>query len=262
MNTTEDNSSFRQREITRTCAQVAQMLLQHGAESTLIVQMAQRLGFALGIDSVECALTPNAVIITTLYDHNCITTVRKNLDKGINMQVVTEVQRLVIMAEKGLYDLQQIRKKLDGIKPLKYNRFVVVTMIGLSCACFAHLSGGDIIVFLITFIASSIAMLIRQTLTLRHYNPLIVFAITAFVASMVAGLAVKYELGNDPQIALASSVLLLVPGFPLINSLADILKGHINMGIARWTLATVLTFGTCLGIVFALSFLHIADWGR
>lgn len=140
MNTTEDNSSFRQREITRTCAQVAQMLLQHGAESTLIVQMAQRLGFALGIDSVECALTPNAVIITTLYDHNCITTVRKNLDKGINMQVVTEVQRLVIMAEKGLYDLQQIRKKLDGIKPLKYNRFVVVTMIGLSCACFAHLS--------------------------------------------------------------------------------------------------------------------------
>lgn len=105
-------------------------------------------------------------------------------------------------------------------------------------------------------------MFIRQTLTLRHYNPLIVFAITAFVASMVAGLAVKYELGNDPQIALASSVLLLVPGFPLINSLADILKGHINMGIARWTLATVLTFGTCLGIVFALSFLHIADWGR
>ncbi|WP_075321042.1 threonine/serine ThrE exporter family protein [Histophilus somni] len=262
MNTTEDNSSFRQREITRTCAQVAQMLLQHGAESTLIVQMAQRLGFALGIDSVECALTPNAVIITTLYDHNCITTVRKNLDKGINMQVVTEVQRLVIMAEKGLYDLQQIRKKLDGIKPLKYNRFVVVTMIGLSCACFAHLSGGDIIVFLITFIASSIAMFIRQTLTLRHYNPLIVFAITAFVASMVAGLAVKYELGNDPQIALASSVLLLVPGFPLINSLADVLKGHINMGIARWTLATVLTFGTCLGIVFALSFLHIANWGR
>lgn len=262
MNTTEDNSSFRQREITRTCAQVAQMLLQHGAESTLIVQMAQRLGFALGIDSVECALTPNAVIITTLYDHNCITTVRKNLDKGINMQVVTEVQRLVIMAEKGLYDLQQIRKKLDGIKPLKYNRFVVVTMIGLSCACFAHLSGGDIIVFLITFLASSIAMFIRQILALRHYNPLIVFAITAFVASMVAGLAVKYELGNDPQIALASSVLLLVPGFPLINSLADILKGHINMGIARWTLATVLTFGTCLGIVFALSFLHIANWGR
>ena len=261
METTDANNSFRQREITRTCVQVAQMLLQHGAESTLIVQMAQRLGFALGMDSVECALTPNAVIITTLYNHNCITTVRKNLDKGINMQVVTEVQRLVIMAEKGIYDLHHFRKKLESIKPLKYNRYLVVVMIGLSCACFAHLSGGDTTIALITFLASAIAMFIRQSLALRHYNPLIVFAITAFVASMVAGLAIKYELGNDPQIALASSVLLLVPGFPLINSLADILKGHINMGIARWTLATVLTFGACLGIIFALSLLHITSWG-
>ncbi|HDL4152235.1 TPA: threonine/serine exporter family protein, partial [Mannheimia haemolytica] len=87
----------------------------------------------------------------------------------------------------------------------------------------------------------------------RHYNPLIVFAVTAFVASLIAGIALKYNIGNQPQIALASSVLLLVPGFPLINALADILKGHINMGIARWALATILTFGACLGIVFALS---------
>lgn len=104
-------------------------------------------------------------------------------------------------------------------------------------------------------------MYIRQIISARHFNPLIVFAVTAFVASLVAGSALKYELGNDPQIALASSVLLLVPGFPLVNSLADILKGHINMGIARWVIATVLTFGSCIGIVFALSLLNITGWG-
>ncbi len=47
---------------------------------------------------------------------------------------------------------------------------------------------------------------------------------------IVQGMSLKYSLGNDPHIALASSVLLLVPGFPLINSLADILKGYVNMG--------------------------------
>ncbi|EJS85922.1 hypothetical protein AAUPMC_19659, partial [Pasteurella multocida subsp. multocida str. Anand1_cattle] len=80
--------------------------------------------------------------------------------------------------------------------------------------------------------------------------------------SLIAGIALKYNIGNQPQIALASSVLLLVPGFPLINALADILKGHINMGIARWALATILTFGACLGIVFALSLLGITAWGK
>lgn len=251
----------KQREITRLCIQTALLLLQHGVESTVVVQMASRLGVALGVDSVECALTPNAVILSTLSNNHCITTTRKNTDKGINMQVVTEVQHIVIAAEHHIYDLRHVREKLDRIKPLKYNRYLVVVIVGLSCACFSHLAGGDWTIFGITFIASALAMYIRQIISARHFNPLIVFAVTAFVASLVAGSALKYELGNDPQIALASSVLLLVPGFPLVNSLADILKGHINMGIARWVIATVLTFGSCIGIVFALSLLNITGWG-
>lgn len=251
-----------QRDITRVCMKVAQLLLQYGSESAVIVQMVNRLGIALGVDSVECALTPNAIVLTTLYRNHCITTVRKNHDKGINMQVVTEVQRIVITAEHKIYDLQQVKEKLEHIKPLKYNRYFVVFMVGLSCACFAHLAGANTLTAFITFISSSIAMFVRQELSMRHYNAMIVFSVTAFVASLIAGLALKYHIGTQPQIALASSVLLLVPGFPLINALADILKGHINMGLARWTIATVLTFGACVGIVFALSVLGIADWGH
>nr|WP_269822180.1 threonine/serine exporter ThrE family protein [Aggregatibacter actinomycetemcomitans] len=238
------------------------LLLQHGAESTVVSQMAQRLGFALGVESVECALTANAVVITTLANNHCITTARKSTDKGINMQMVTDVQRIVISAEHKIYDIQLVRKKLSQPKPLKYNRYFVVLMIGLSCASFAHLSGGNALISLITFLAASVAMFVRQELSKRHYNPVIVFAVTAFVASLIAGISLKYQLGNDPQIALASSVLLLVPGFPLINSLADILKGYVNMGIGRWAIATILTFGACLGIVFALSVLNITTWGH
>ena len=139
-----------QRAVTRVCVQTALLLLQHGAESTVVVQMAQRLGIALGVESVECALTANAVVLTTLSDNHCITTARKNTDKGINMQMVTDVQRIVIAVEHHLYDLEIAQRKLDQLKPLKYNRWLVVFMIGLSCAAFAHLSGGDWIICGIT----------------------------------------------------------------------------------------------------------------
>lgn len=251
-----------QRAVTRACVQVALLLLQHGAESTVVVQMAQRLGVALGVESVECALTANAIVLTTLSDEHCITTTRKNSDKGINMQMVTDVQRIVIAVEHKLYDLEMAQQKLNRLKPLKYPPMLVVGMIGLSCASFAHLSGGDWVICVITFFASAVGMFVRQALSKRHYNPLIVFAMTSFVASLISGLSLKYQWGNDPQVALASSVLLLVPGFPLINSLADILKGYINMGIGRWTIATILTFGACLGIVFALSMMNISSWGH
>ena len=102
-----------QRAVTRICVETALLLLQHGAESAVVVQMAQRLGVALGIESVECALTANAVLLTTLSKQHCITTVRKNVDKGINMQIVTDVQHIVVAVEHHLYDLSMAQKKLD-----------------------------------------------------------------------------------------------------------------------------------------------------
>ena len=94
-----------QRAVTRICVQTALLLLQHGAESAVVVQMAQRLGVALGIESVEFALTSNSVLLNTLSKQHCITTIRKNVDKGINMQIVTDVQRIVIAVERRLFVL-------------------------------------------------------------------------------------------------------------------------------------------------------------
>ena len=79
-------------------------------------------------------------------------------------------------------------------------------------------------------------------------------------SSSATSLGLRVQMGNDAHIAMASAVLMLVPGFPLINSLSDVLKGFMNMGIGRWALATVLTLGTCLGIVSALALLGIDNW--
>jgi uncharacterized membrane protein YjjP (DUF1212 family) len=51
-----------------------------------------------------------------------------------------------------------------------------------------------------------------------------------------------------------------VPGFPLINAVADMLKGHINMGIARFMMASLLTLATSLGIVAAMGITGIWGW--
>ena len=53
---------------------------------------------------------------------------------------------------------------------------------------------------------------------------------------------------------------MLVPGFPLINAVADMLKGYINMGIARFVMASLLTLATCLGIVAAMSLVGVWGW--
>ncbi|WP_112459545.1 threonine/serine exporter family protein [Vibrio sp. 10N] len=249
-----------QRAVSRLIAQAGQMLLAHGAESTLVGHITHRIGKAAGMDEVEVSLSASSLVVTTVYNEHCVTTARRSPDRGLNMRVVTQIQRICIMMEKGILDYQLAQKKLNQISPERYNRWLVVVMIGLSCAAFSRLAGGDWAVFGMTFLASGLGMIVRQEFGHRHFNPLLNFAITAFVTTLISAQAVIYGIGDKPQLVMASSVLMLVPGFPLINSVADMLKGYVNMGIARFVMASLLTLATCLGIVGAMSITNVLGW--
>ena len=249
-----------QNEITRIAAHAGQLLLQHGAESRLVKQTAERFGAALGVDSIEVALSSDAMVISSRYQERCVTTTRQCLDRGINMHLVCEVLRICVLVEKKLIDSKQAKCRLKRLKPQKYNRWLVVLMVGLSCGSFSHFFGGDWPVYSTTFFASAGAMILRQELAKFHHNPFVIFSLSAFVATTIASLGVIFEFGEKPQIALAASVLLLVPGFPLINAVSDILKGHINTGIARWVFASVLSLSASLGIVAAMSMMGVTGW--
>ncbi|PRQ64327.1 threonine/serine exporter family protein [Vibrio sp. V01_P9A10T6] len=250
----------KQRLVSRLIAQAGQMLLAHGAESTLVGDIMRRMGAACGMSEVEVSLSASSLVLTTVYDGHCITTARRCPDRGINMRVVTQVQRICIMMEKGILDYSLAQKKLNQISPERYNRWLVVVMIGLSCAAFARLAGGNWTVFTMTFIASAAGMIVRQEIGHRQFNPLVNFTVTSFVTSIISAQAIIYQLGNKPTIVMASSVLMLVPGFPLINAVADMLKGYINMGIARFVMASLLTLATSLGIVAAMSVTGVWGW--
>ncbi|MCW8333216.1 threonine/serine exporter family protein [Vibrio paucivorans] len=250
----------KQRAVSRLVAQSGQMLLAHGAESTLVGDISRRIGLAAGMDEVELSLSASSMVVTTVYQDHCITTARRSPDRGINMRVITQIQRICIMMEKGILDHSLAQTKLNQISPERYNRWLVVFMIGLSCAAFSRLAGGDLGVFTMTFIASSVGMVVRQEIGHRHFNPLLNFSITAFVTTIISAQAVVFSIGNHPSLAMASSVLMLVPGFPLINSVADMIKGYINMGIARFVMASLLTLATSLGIVAAMSVIGVWGW--
>ena len=54
------------------------------------------------------------------------------------------------------------------------------------------------------------------------------------------------------EIALATSVLYLVPGVPLINGVIDIVEGYVLTGFARLTEAALLIINIAIGLSFTL----------
>ena len=255
-----------QREVTRLCVQTGVMLLQHSAESALVESVSRRLGLALGMDSVEIALMANGITVTTIRDGRCHTTVRRNIDRGINMHVVTEVQRAMLLTEEKKLDLAGIAQRLDEIKPFRYPRWLVSVMVGLSCAAFARLgllargAEADMGTFVLTFVASGVAMQVRQWLAYLHFNPLVNFATAAFVATSIAAQGAIHHWVDSPKVAMSACVLLFVPGFPLINAVSDMVKGYINTGISRGVMAVLLLLACCGGIVLAMTVWNAWTW--
>lgn len=267
-------SYHQQQRITRLCIRCALLLMQFGVESAVVVDLTKRLGVALGVDGVECGLSFNAVTLTTLYQGRCITTVRNTVHQGINVSILVHIQQIVLQAEQfksaqitilSTDEQDQFIERttiaFDTMGRAAYPNHLVSLFVGLSCACFAYLNGGGLAIAAVTFLAGCVAMRMRMYLSAHHFNPFVVVIITAFVATLLGAMAYFLKLGDNADIAVAASVLLLVPSFPIINSLSDILKGYINMGVGRWMFATMLTLSACVGIVIALILLQIPHWG-
>jgi uncharacterized membrane protein YjjP (DUF1212 family) len=231
-----------------------QMLLQHGADTQRIEETIHRLGTGLGADWMDILVMPDGIIASTINNHEFRTKVRRAPVRGVNMEVIAHINELSRRVSNGELDRFGLRQELRQLaeSPSNYNRWMIVLGIGIACASFSRLFGGDEFVFVITFIASSIAMIVRQELHHRNFNVILNTIVTACVAGTIASFATLAQLGNNPTIAISASVLLLVPGLHLINSVKDILHGYTQNGLARGVYGFMITLGIALGLAVAL----------
>jgi uncharacterized membrane protein YjjP (DUF1212 family) len=234
-----------------------QLLLQHGAESDRVEETVHRLGTGMGCDWMDILVSPNAVVATTISGGKFRTKLRRVPVLGVNMTIVDAINTLSRQVSRGELNRAQVRtelRRISAIKP-RYNRWVVVLMVGLACAAFSRLFGGTWPIFGVTFGSAAIAMFVRQELTRRHFNLFMVVTLTAFVGGLPASSAVLLQLHYDPEITripLVASVLLLVPGVPLINAIEDLIKGHIVAGVARGVTGLLISLSIALGLLLAM----------
>ncbi|MCB0195067.1 MAG: threonine/serine exporter family protein [Anaerolineae bacterium] len=230
-----------------------QLLMQNGAESLRIEETIHRLGTALGCDWMDIFVSSNDIAVTTISGLDFRTKIRRVVGVGVNMTIVSGVSRLSRRVERGELNRIQVRAELERIALAEhhYPRWLTILMVGLACAAFSRLFGGDWAIFGVTFVAASLALIVRQELTKRHFNAVLITVATAFVAGLLASSAIWVS--ASPQTALAASVLLLVPGVPLITAAEDIITGHLVVGLARGFFGTLITLAIALGLLLAVN---------
>ena len=211
----------------------------------------------LDIERVDVVVMSKTLLLTATRQDAHHTRVARVPIVGVNMNSLNEVEQLLGLFRQGLVTPAQLAAILERITalPHHYSRGVIVVAVGLACAAFCRLFGGDWAALAITGVAAAVAAWVRMELNRRHVNYFLVVLFTALVASLVAGSALW--LSQTPQSALTAAVLLLVPGVPLINASVDILRGYISAGLARVTTSLVVFLGIALGLGIVVSLLRV-----
>jgi uncharacterized membrane protein YjjP (DUF1212 family) len=231
-----------------------QLLMQNGAESQRVEETVRLLGTGLGCDWGDVLVSHNALVVSHSSKGEFRTKIRRISRGGVNLTVVTAVSHMVHRVEEGKYDRFQVRSELKRISalPRHYNRWLTAVMVGLACAAFSRLFGGDWAIFGVTWAASTGATLVRQELAQRRFNAYLVVIVTAFAAGLLVGLANLIHLSSHLEIALAASVLMLVPGVPFINAVEDLIKGHTVVGLAQAVTGVLIILSIALGLILAM----------
>lgn len=239
-------------EVGEFIAEYSSHMMGCGIHTSRVIRSAKRIGEAYGF-AVSISVLSKSLILSL-----------KDDDTREYYSQVVDVQSLPISFEHNSRLSALSWETFDDHLPLtvlreKYrqiiaapaiNPFFVLILAGFANASFCRLFGGDWYSTGIVFFATMSGMFLKQRMAAVGLNHYVVFIISAFVASLCASTALFFDTTSD--IALATSVLYLVPGVPLINGVIDIVEGHTLSGFARLIQAALLIVCIAIGLGFTL----------
>lgn len=177
----------------------------------------------------------------------------------LNFFLNAELSRLSWYTYDHHPSLEELEDRFEAIVTSPpVNRWLILFLISLANMAFCFLFGGDLGSGLCVFAGTLCGFFVRQELNARHVYPYLVICVSAFVASFVVGLGAKLGLEANPEIALGTSVLYLIPGVPFINGMMDLLDGFMLNGISRLMTAVMIVISITVGLSCTLMMLNLS----
>lgn len=235
---------------------VGKSMLECGAEICIVEESLSKLVRNFGCDTVNLSVLPQTISMTLVSGNEFRTKMIHIGSLSPNMERLSELYTLtknVSPAFSAIDLLKQTQNLLSQNQ--QFNTLQKIFAASIACASFAALFQGTAAEFFAAFIATFVAATLKKILDTKEFNPFLTITVASLFATICIGLFSSLGLLQDAKIALASSVLFLVPGVQLINSFEDIIKGHYLSGIARGLHGVLISFAIVFGIAVGLKLL-------
>ena len=244
----------------RFLSEYAAKLLSSGTTTIRTEKNVVRIAESYGA-LADFAVLPNEIMLT-LWDGNrehSYTVNCKISETSLNFDAITRLSALSWRISDERLPLESAWKEYEEILKIPRLKFPLVTfLVGCANASFCRLFNGDWISMAIVFTATVCGFYLKHEMVVRQgLNVQLAVIASSCLSAIISCSGYVFGLGTTPDIALATSVLWLVPGIPFINAMSDLIYGHYVCCLSRFIQAIITTVSLSLGLCLALMIMQI-----
>jgi uncharacterized membrane protein YjjP (DUF1212 family) len=250
---TRDYSAEEMLEALNVIARVGVLMLQSGAASSRTKDTMERFAAVLGLEQFDSFVTPTKIIAIINSRRGSFSRALRVPQLSVNMSRVCAMHALTHQPKvMSPAELATWLDSLEGAKP-EYPQVAILAGVAVACGCFAIILGGGPLEFIAAAIGAAGAQAVRMRLAARRLNPYLATVICSATASLISYLLMFTLAAPMPRVGLIASVLLLVPGVPLVTALLDLLHLDLISGVTRGAYAIILIMNIGVGMLLVLA---------
>jgi len=240
---------------------VGAAMLQAGNTAVRTCKWVDAIAAKLGLQSVAVAVSLDSITASVRHRGEWLTAMRQLGPPGINVSRIAQLEQLAsdVRPESAPAEIDAAVARIEASTP-RYAVVLTAAAVGLASGAFAFLNGAAAPETIVAAIGGGCGQGVRSSLAHRRLNHYGVAALAAVVASAVfvlaAGIGSHFGLTFAQYPAgFIASILFLVPGFPLIAALFDLLQYQTVAALSRFAYGVMMLLAVAFGlsIVIAVS---------
>ncbi len=243
-------------ELTNFLSEYTAKMLSIGTYTARIEHCVRRIADAYDYEASLMIFVRHFIISVMDPADNSIrrTYVKTGAAAHISFDLISELSALSWEIYDEKIPLARARASFAEILASQKKSFAkTLVLLSVANAAFCELFGGDGGAMALVFAATAFGICARYLLSRLKINLKIQYIAVSFAVSFIVSLGARYGLSATPDIAVGSSILFLIPGVWLINSVFDILNENMLVGISRGLNTGLLIICIAIGLFLTLS---------
>ena len=262
-NTSNGSANINAAEVAEFILDAGVFLMASGAHSGRVWRNCRRIAEHWGY-RMNFNPTFTGILVSVWDDkdsENAVTRYKTAPANVVHLATLTQISHLSWKIADNEIEYDDARRELETIKQkAAYPFWLVALAVGISCGCLCTLAGGNLIDAALTFCGASAGSVARYFILKKQFNLFISIIIASFITTLIVGTDTIFGWGQAPEMTLATSVLYLIPGVPLINSVIDLLEGYFSASIARSLFAASILSSIAVGMILSIMLLGINNF--